>query len=70
MGLGLTIFLLAGLLALLFWVATPREPRGKTARDASKSSSGESGYFLAYGSSAYDTGSAKLTKPTDQSDSQ
>lgn len=29
MGLGLTLFLLAVLLALLFWVATPREPRGQ-----------------------------------------
>lgn len=29
MGLGLTLFLLTGLLVLLFWVATPREPRGK-----------------------------------------
>lgn len=29
MGLGLTLFLLTGLLALLFWVATPREPRGQ-----------------------------------------
>lgn len=40
MGLGLTLLLLAGLLALLLWVAIPREPRGKTAREA-KSGQGQ-----------------------------
>lgn len=70
MGLGLTLFLLAVLLALLFWVATPREPRGKTAGHSARSSSGESGYFLAYGSSAYKTESSKPTKTPDRSDSQ
>jgi len=36
MGLGLTLLLLA----LLLWVAIPREPRGKTAREA-KSGQGQ-----------------------------
>jgi hypothetical protein len=70
MGLGLTLFLLAVLLALLFWVATPRKPRGKFTRDFTRSSSGESGYFLAYGSSAYESTSSKLTKTPDRSDSE
>ncbi|WP_276955757.1 hypothetical protein [Allomeiothermus silvanus] len=69
MGLGLTLFLLAVLLALLFWVATPRKPR-KITPDSTRSSSGESGYFLAYGSSAYESTSSKLTKTPDRSDSE